>query len=241
MLQTKGILDYDKKHMGNPCGKYITDREFLIHMIPHHQVAIDMSKEVMKYTTDPSVMYLARNIIFGQTDQILFMENMLLSDIPNLASNDKSTFIEIPNQFSVYYPKTSRASNFQCGLHHFSSKVAKAHKLKEGEILTDEEFMKNMIYHHDVAIEMSNRIIRHSTNPTMTTFAYDIIKNQRYEIWLMRNYLKCGKPANSPILSKKAGYSTIETFCSTNVKDSKLVILFMFIILPIIYIYSKFF
>ena len=27
----------------NPCTDYLSDKEFLEHMIPHHQVAIDMS------------------------------------------------------------------------------------------------------------------------------------------------------------------------------------------------------
>jgi hypothetical protein len=46
-----------------------------------------------------------------------------------------------------------------------------------------------IIYHHDVAVEMSNRITKHSKNPLLVEFAYEIIKNQRYEIWLMKNYL----------------------------------------------------
>jgi len=190
MLQTRGVLKYDKKHMGNPCGKYITDKEFLKHMIPHHQVAVDMSREVLKYSTDPKVIYLARNIIFKQGDEILLMENMLLSYIPNMASKDKQHVEKIPNQFTVWYPNKSRADDYQCGLHHFSSRVAKEHKLEEGKILTDEKYMTNMIYHHDVAIEMSNRVMKHSNNPMLLSFANEIIKSQRYEIWLMRGYIK---------------------------------------------------
>ena len=29
--------------MANPCTDKLTDKEYLEHMIPHHQVAIDMS------------------------------------------------------------------------------------------------------------------------------------------------------------------------------------------------------
>jgi uncharacterized protein (DUF305 family) len=236
MLRTKNILHYDKKYMGDPCGKYITDKEFLMHMIPHHQVAVDMSKEVMKYTTDPSIVYLARNIIFKQSDEILFMENVLLSSTPNLSSKDKSVFIEIPNQFTIYYPKESRADDFQCSLHHFSSKIAKKHKLKEGQILSDEEFMRNMIYHHDVAIEMSNRIVKYSKNPNLISFAYEIIKNQRYEIWLMKNYLKYNKPIYSKILKEKAKYQIIEGFNSKYKIIFSKMILILFICIGILYL-----
>lgn len=211
MLQTKGILDYGNKFMSNPCKKYVSDLEFLKHMIPHHQVAIDMSKKVLKYTTDPNIIYLARNIIFKQSDEILFMENVLLSKIPNLASNDKSKFIEIPNQFTVYYPKESRADNFDCGIHHFDPNMIhdqhnkhnnhdhnnhnnhnnhNGHNNHNIDILTDKKYLEHMIPHHDVAIDMAERIIKYSKKPIMVEFAYEIIKNQRHEIWLMKNYLQ---------------------------------------------------
>jgi uncharacterized protein (DUF305 family) len=201
MLQTKNFLKYNNRNMGNPCGKYINDDQFLKHMIPHHQVAVDMSKEVLKHTTDPSIVYLARNIIFKQTDEILFMENVLLSFIPNMASKDKQHYQKIDNQFTIWYPKESRADVYQCGLHHFSSKVAKMHKLKKGELFTDENFMKGMINHHDVAIEMSERMVKNSQNPTIMTFANEIIKAQRYEIFLMKNYLKYSQKQCSPMFT----------------------------------------
>ncbi len=197
MLQTRGILTYDNKAMGNPCGRYITDLEFLKHMIPHHQVAVERSKEVLKYTTDANIAFLARNIMFKQSDEILFMENLLLSSIPNLSSKDKRKVEIIPNQFTVWYPKKSRADDYQCGLHHFSTKVHEHHR-KPGEILTDEAYLKHMIHHHDVAIEMANRVIRYSKNPGVVSFAYEIIKGQRYEIWLMKSYLKCSQQQCSP-------------------------------------------
>lgn len=188
MLQTKDYLNYDNKHMGDPCGKYITDVEFLKHMIPHHQVAIDMSKKVMKCTNNPSITYLARNIIFGQTREILHMENVLLSNVPNLSSNDKYTYINIPNQYTIHYPKESRADNPQCGLHHFNPTLMKHH----GNFISDKAFMQHMIPHHDVAIEMAERVTKYSKSPLMIDFAYGVIKNQRYEIWVMKTYLKKG-------------------------------------------------
>jgi uncharacterized protein (DUF305 family) len=202
MLQTKNILTYDKTH-SDPCGNYISGRDFLKHMIPHHQVAIDMSKEVLKNSTDFSIIYLARNIIFKQSDEILFMENYLLSNIPNISKNnikDKEIKIELSNQFTTWYPKKSRADNYQCGLHHFSTRVAKHHL--NGKILTNKKYLDHMIYHHDVAIEMSDRLIKHTNNPGLLSFANEIVKAQRYEIWLMKSYLNDDShmPQSSPIL-----------------------------------------
>jgi uncharacterized protein (DUF305 family) len=194
MLQTIGILDYKKEMMGDPCKEYVTDAEFLKHMIPHHQVAIDMSKKVLLSTNNPTIIYLARNILYKQSDEILLMENILLSGIPNMASPDKDTYIERTNQFSFYYPKESRANKSVCTSHHFDpSLIHINHKL------TDNEYLEHMIPHHDIAISMAERVTKNSKNPTMVSFAYDVIGNQRYEIWLMKQ-LFTSLQIHSPIL-----------------------------------------
>lgn len=231
MLQTEGILKYNKNHMGDPCDKYITDFDFLKHMIPHHQVAINASKRVLKYSQDPNIIYLARNIIFGQTREILFMENVLMSYIPNSGSNDKYKFIKIPNQYSLYYPKQSRADLPQCNIHHFDPDMMGMHNSYSNKCFTDEEFMHHMIPHHDVAIEMSERVIKYSKKPLMIDFAYGIIKNQRYEIWTMKQYLTTSQKHFSPIFKNKSLGFGIEGF---SLKQDKIKIC---IILIIIYIY----
>jgi hypothetical protein len=129
MFQTEGVLTYPSEHLGDPCAEYVTDTEFLKHMIPHHQVAIDMSKEIIKYTCDPDIAFMARNIINNQTNEILYMENVLLSGRPNLATSDKFVPKSIPNQFDYWYQKESRADEYTCGLHHFSSEEAHQHEM----------------------------------------------------------------------------------------------------------------
>ena len=52
--------------MSNPCIDKLTDLEYLIHMIPHHQVAVDISKILMEKTKDPNMLYLCRQIIRKQ-------------------------------------------------------------------------------------------------------------------------------------------------------------------------------
>ena len=47
-----------------------------------------------------------------------------------------------------------------------------------------------MIPHHQLAIDMSKRLLKHSTNPMLTSFAYEIIKGQEYEIWQMKQFLE---------------------------------------------------
>jgi uncharacterized protein (DUF305 family) len=50
------------------------DRDFVAHMIPHHQGAIEMAQAELKYGKDPEIKRLARNIIKAQHDEIAFMQ-----------------------------------------------------------------------------------------------------------------------------------------------------------------------
>ena len=51
--------------------------------------------------------------------------------------------------------------------------------------LTDLEYLKHMIPHHQVAIDMSNLLIPESNNPRIQSLCRDIIRKQSYEIWEM--------------------------------------------------------
>ena len=48
----------------------MTDEMYIQHMIPHHQVAIDMSKIILKTTNNDFVINLAYNIISSQQLEI---------------------------------------------------------------------------------------------------------------------------------------------------------------------------
>ncbi|MEX3634611.1 DUF305 domain-containing protein [Paraburkholderia sp. BR14320] len=50
------------------------DKDFVAHMIPHHQGAIDMAEVELKYGKDPELKKLAKNIIKAQKDEIAFMQ-----------------------------------------------------------------------------------------------------------------------------------------------------------------------
>ena len=66
----------------NPCTDFLTDNEYLIHMIPHHQVAIDMSNMLIKKTNNPIMLELCRKIIQIQGYEIWEME-MLKNKLNN--------------------------------------------------------------------------------------------------------------------------------------------------------------
>ena len=55
----------------------ITDKSYLEHMIPHHQVAIDMSYRLLKHTKNDFLRGLCYDIIREQQFEILKMNEML--------------------------------------------------------------------------------------------------------------------------------------------------------------------
>ncbi|MPW18946.1 DUF305 domain-containing protein [Paraburkholderia sp. CNPSo 3157] len=50
------------------------DKDFVAHMIPHHQGAIDMAEVELKYGKDPEMKKLAHNIIKAQKEEIALMQ-----------------------------------------------------------------------------------------------------------------------------------------------------------------------
>ncbi|MFM0412544.1 MULTISPECIES: CopM family metallochaperone [Paraburkholderia] len=62
------------KEMSAPPYGGNTDKDFVSHMIPHHQGAIDMAKVELKYGKDPDMKRLARSIIKAQNEEIAYMK-----------------------------------------------------------------------------------------------------------------------------------------------------------------------
>jgi uncharacterized protein (DUF305 family) len=58
-----------------------TDKQYIHHMIPHHQVAIDMCKILLKHTKSDFLIYLAYRMIRGQESEIIFLNDMLKSPL----------------------------------------------------------------------------------------------------------------------------------------------------------------
>jgi uncharacterized protein (DUF305 family) len=53
------------------------DRDFVAHMIPHHQGAVEMAKVELKYGKDAKLRKLAKDIIAAQDKEIAFMKQWL--------------------------------------------------------------------------------------------------------------------------------------------------------------------
>ena len=71
----------------------INNKSFLEHMIPHHQVAVDMSKRLLLHTNHSYLMEFCRKLIIDQEGEIFYMNNLLQSNYTHsselLQNNDK--------------------------------------------------------------------------------------------------------------------------------------------------------
>ena len=192
IIGIKEGLSNNKKKKKNPCTDYLTDIEYLEHMIPHHIVAIDMSKELIKTSKNPIMLNLARNIIRHQSYEVWEMRRMMANLQPNnMYSNENlfnSTKKQIKSKFNYYEPKKSRYIGDSCDPLFFDPDAHMKHMSHMP--VTDISFLEHMIPHHQVAVDMSQRLLLHSKNSYTRQLCFDIITEQEAEILLMNQMLE---------------------------------------------------
>ena len=141
---------------------------FLTGMIPHHQMAIDMSRLAVKYATDPQVKNLARRIISEQMPEIKRMNRYLAVD---------------------------GVTNYRPG--KAADEVADLHMLgTQRGVAFDRAFLTMMIEHHTMAVEGNDMGMvgareaqSRAAQPGIRALAANIVATQTSEIGEMRGIL----------------------------------------------------
>ena len=64
-------------HMKHMKHMKINEKSYLEHMIPHHQVAIDMSRRSLLHTNNSYLLDFCRKLIIDQQGEIHYMNNLL--------------------------------------------------------------------------------------------------------------------------------------------------------------------
>ena len=172
----------------NPCTDKLTDIEYLEHMIPHHQVAIDMSNMLIPHTQNPIMLHLCRDIIRKQSYEIWEM-NMMKSNISDTISSNSPWHVDqIPTKLEIHAPIMSKSKDGNCNPLFFKPNDHSAHM--EGMEITDKSYLEHMIPHHQVAIDMSKRLLLHTNHSYLIDFCRKLIIDQQGEIYTMNNLLK---------------------------------------------------
>ena len=173
----------------NICTGYLTDYEYLEHMIPHHQVAVDISIMLQKKTQNPQMQEILRKLIWVQKYEIQLMEDIkhqLPVDDMSVDKNMNKKYIPTTGDFIK--PNTLGLTNTYCDPHFFDPEKHMKHM--EHMELNDEMYIKHMIPHHQVAVDMSKVLLKNTTNDFMIYLANRIIHSQQDEIVLLNDMLK---------------------------------------------------
>ena len=187
-ISTRTLLS-SRKTTSNICRGYLTDKEYLEHMIPHHEVAVDISILLQKKTKNPEMQDILRKIIWVQNYEIQLMRDMMKS----LPENDMSTSkINMIRNYTLTIgdltePNEVGLTKTYCDPHFFDPKKHMEH-VKDMK-LDDKMYIKHMIPHHKVAIDMSKVLLKHTKNDFMIFLANRIIRSQNAEIILLNDML----------------------------------------------------
>jgi uncharacterized protein (DUF305 family) len=174
-----------EKFFIDPCKDYLSDKDYLIHMIPHHQVAVDMCNLMIPISKSKTMQNIYRTIIWNQKIEILFM-TQVLNGIPLLSGEIETTLRDTKFKNAISQLKKSEAIDYTCDPLFFKPNDHSAHMNHMKH--TDLSFLEHMIPHHQVAVDMSYRLLEHTNNTHMIKICYEIIVAQRGEI-LKMNYI----------------------------------------------------
>ena len=186
LLFSKGF-EYFKQ--SDICTANLTDREYLEHMIPHHQVAIDISLILQKKTKSIFMQEILRKLIWIQKTEIKLMKVMLDSLPQKISSDDNMKNIYIKTISDYINPNKIELTNVYCDPHFFDPKGHHTHMMEHINI-NDQTYINHMIPHHQVAVDMSKILLKNTKNDQMISFAYRIIKSQQAEIIILNDFLK---------------------------------------------------
>ncbi len=145
---------------------------FIVQMIPHHRAAIEMSHNLLQYTTFVPLQNIAEHIISSQTKSIEDME----------AALDCCGRLENTRQERELYERCFR----QITQTMFSAMGS----ARAGNNI-NADFMREMIPHHKGAIRMSRNVLRFPICPELKPILEAIIRSQQEGVRQMEALLRC--------------------------------------------------
>ena len=144
---------------------------FITQMIPHHRAAIEMSENILQYTTDLTIQGIAENIICEQTKGIADME-AILSCCGNMTNSRESVCryqSQIEPVFNTMFNRmrTAKATNdINCC------------------------FLREMLPHHEGAVAFSEITLNYDICPQLVPILNSIITSQKRGICQMEKLLE---------------------------------------------------
>lgn len=145
---------------------------FIVQMIPHHRAAIEMSHNILNYTTNIPLQDIALQIISEQTKSIEDMERIVCG-----CSALQNTGKEL--------------SGYQCRMEEIMRTMFDA--MGSACVVNDVnvDFMRQMIPHHLGAVRMSELTLKYCICRELVPILTAIITSQKRGIMQMQRLLRC--------------------------------------------------
>lgn len=140
---------------------------FIKDMIPHHQAAIDMSENLLTYSTYEPLRQMAKKIIKMQTQEIAEMEEI---------ARNTYGFQNMTQEVKKYIEKNFEITN------HMIEKM----KNTPRSVYINLNFTYEMIPHHEGAIAMCENLLNYRIDPRLKVMADDMMKEQTQGIQEMK-------------------------------------------------------
>jgi uncharacterized protein (DUF305 family) len=172
--------------MKNICKDNLTDREYLQHMIKHHNVAIDISLILQKISKYVEMQDILRKLIWIQNYEIIMMKDLLYNLPDNITDNINNNTYNFTTA-DLIKPNKLELTNTYCNPHFFDQKNHMNNL--QHIVLDDIVYLEHMIPHHQVAVDMSKILLKNTKSDIMLFLAYRIIKSQQEEIITLDNFL----------------------------------------------------
>lgn len=143
---------------------------FIVQMIPHHRAAIEMSRNILKYTKNKPLERIASNIVTEQTKSI---ENMRkIQDVCKGCKNSEQDL-----------------RHYRYSMNEIMQNMFSKMNNARTTCRLDCDFMREMIPHHMGAVEMSETTLQYSICPELKPILHTIILSQRRGIMQMQRLL----------------------------------------------------
>ena len=197
IISIKFYEPFDGVKSEYPCRVVLSDEEFLKHMIPHHQMAIDISIKHIKNTKNDIIMKILRELIWTQKYEIRMMLSELKHNTENMSEIDSNQAFA-PTISSDMYPNLIGLTNTYCDpafftynkYQHNQNHNQQQQHTQEHRIVTDKEYILHMIPHHQVAVDMCKILLKNTKSDFLIYLSYRMLKTQEAEIILLNDLLQ---------------------------------------------------
>ena len=146
--------------------------DFIVKMIPHHQAAIQISEELLRYTTCIALQNIATEIVATQTKETEEMRKMLCGCAGY--RNDGQSLCGYRRQYGIIVTNMFNRMRSAC---------------PDNDI--NISYIRQMIPHHEGGIAMCRNALRFSICPQLRAMLKEAVKNQAKGIEEMKKLLSC--------------------------------------------------